>query len=193
MAVLPARFRLQSSAILGIALLALISPSISADVRVNPDAKLVADFENRVDGYMKIHGQVASEVPLRPSSSPEQIAARVKEFGDRIRALRADAKQGDIFSPDIATEFRRLLGLAMQGHRAGRVRASLRHAEPVNPPLVINGRYPSNIPRQSVPPTLLLNLPRLPRGVEYLIAGHQLALRDVDANLVVDFVPDAIP
>jgi hypothetical protein len=46
---------------------------------------------------------------------------------------------------------------------------------------------------QSVPPTLLLNLPVLPKGLEYRITGHTLSLRDTDANMVVDYLPDALP
>jgi hypothetical protein len=44
-----------------------------------------------------------------------------------------------------------------------------------------------------MPPTMLQTLPPLPKGLEYSIAGNTLALRDTNANLVVDFLPDALP
>jgi hypothetical protein len=46
---------------------------------------------------------------------------------------------------------------------------------------------------QSTPPTILMNLPRLPPELEYRINGRALVLRDTNANLVVDLIPDAIP
>jgi len=46
---------------------------------------------------------------------------------------------------------------------------------------------------QSTPPTLLLNLPELPKGLEYRILGRELVLRDTDANIVVDYIPNALP
>jgi hypothetical protein len=60
-------------------------------------------------------------------------------------------------------------------------------------PLKVNEAYPPNIPLQSTPATILLNLPRLPQELEYRIAGHALVLRDAVANIVVDLMPDAIP
>jgi hypothetical protein len=57
----------------------------------------------------------------------------------------------------------------------------------------VNDAYPADIPLQSTPPTILANLPRLPPEIEYRIAGHALVLRDVEANIVIDVIPDAIP
>jgi len=36
-------------------------------------------------------------------------------------------------------------------------------------------------------------LPTLPKGLEYCIAGKTLALRDSAANMVVDYLPNALP
>jgi hypothetical protein len=59
--------------------------------------------------------------------------------------------------------------------------------------LQINQSYPEEIPLQSTPPTLLLTLPELPKGLEYRILGRELVLRDSDANIVVDYIPNALP
>jgi hypothetical protein len=45
----------------------------------------------------------------------------------------------------------------------------------------------------TVPPNVLANLPQLPEDLEYRILGRDLILRDVHANLIVDFVPRIIP
>jgi hypothetical protein len=75
----------------------------------------------------------------------------------------------------------------------GDVKKSLARAEPVRLTLHVNDTYPAKIPLQSTPPTILLNLPRLPPELEYRIVGHALVLRDAVANVVVDLIPDAIP
>ena len=75
-----------------------------------------------------------------------------------------------------------------------KVQASLRHAEPLKPiPLRVNDRYPRNMPLQSTPPTLLLNLPRLPDELHYRIVGRDLVLYDVTADLIVDLISNAVP
>jgi hypothetical protein len=49
------------------------------------------------------------------------------------------------------------------------------------------------VPLQSTPPTLLLNLPQLPDGMEYRILNRELVLRDSEADIVVDYVLNALP
>jgi hypothetical protein len=39
----------------------------------------------------------------------------------------------------------------------------------------------------------LIDLPRLPSGLEYRIVGRELVLLDSTSNLVVDLLPDALP
>jgi hypothetical protein len=44
-----------------------------------------------------------------------------------------------------------------------------------------------------MPPTLLLNLPRLPNELQYRIVGTTLVLYDVSSNLIADLLPNALP
>jgi hypothetical protein len=57
----------------------------------------------------------------------------------------------------------------------------------------VNGDYPSAAPLATVPPMLLAQLPRLPEEVEYRFFDRHLILLDVDANLIVDYIPNALP
>jgi hypothetical protein len=59
--------------------------------------------------------------------------------------------------------------------------------------LKVNASYPSGAPLSTVPPTVLLKLPKLPKQLQYRFAGLDLVLHDPDANLIVDFLPRAIP
>jgi hypothetical protein len=81
----------------------------------------------------------------------------------------------------------------MQGLDGKNIKASLRHAEPLpNVHLEVNGKYPNNLPLQSTPPTLLMNLPYLPKELQYRVVGSALVLYDEASNLIVDFIPNAI-
>lgn len=175
------------------ALLAFTMALARAGPPENPDAAIVQDFTKRVADYQKLHKDLESALPrLKPTPSQAQIAHHEHELARAIREARGAAKAGDIFTPPIAAEFRRLIGIAMQGRNAARVHESLGSAEPVQLRLLVNDAYPAGVPLQSTPPTLLENLPALPPELEYHLAGRDLILLDVKANLVVDLVPDAI-
>jgi hypothetical protein len=159
----------------------------------NPDALKIADFQKRVADYVKLHKQASSDLArLKPTKSPEKITEHEVTLAEKLREARHDAKQGDLFTPDVQAEFRRLIAIAMKGSSAAQIHKSLKNAEPVQLRLKVNDDYPKSVPLQSTPPTLLLNLPELPKEVDYRIVGRALILRDVDANIVIDFIPNAI-
>lgn len=162
---------------------------------VNQDSLLVVDFQNRVDAYMKVRKRAQSDVPaLKPTDSSEDIAEHKRHLLHKIREARPHARQGTVFTPQVSDLFRRLIAADLRGPDAEQVRASLRRAAPVSPlSLRPNASYPEGLPLQSTPPSLLLDLPRLPQGLEYRIVGRDLVLLDVDAGLIVDYLPRALP
>jgi hypothetical protein len=60
--------------------------------------------------------------------------------------------------------------------------------------IAVNGDYPNlnGQPLQSAPASLLQHLPVLPKGLEYRMVGSTLVLRDTEANIVVDYLSNAI-
>ena len=153
------------------------------------------DFLTRANDYLnKEHQLPASK--WKPTADIAQLEQDRLSLRTALQSSRADAKQGDLFTQDIADVFRLLLGTTMAGEHGPKVRASLQHAEPIAPAsLKVNAVYPNTKgePLQSVPPSLLRKLPVLPKGLEYRVAGRTLALRDTEANMVVDYLPDALP
>jgi hypothetical protein len=162
---------------------------------VNPDSVLIADFEKQVKDYVKLCKKAEGGVPaLKPTASAHEINQHRRLLVRSIQGARRQAKQGDIFSPEITREFKRLIAMAYQEGEAAKVRASLRSGESVNNVRVqVNALYPEHIPLQTMPPSILLNLPDLPKELDYRIVGRSLVLRDVGANLIVDYIPGAIP
>jgi len=167
---------------------------ISEAGQVNEDTRLLKDFSDRVQAYVKLHKRLeASLPPLKPTPDPAKIVSHQQALAKKIQAARQDAKPGSIFTPDITERFLRLIRNEFQGPNASHARATLRQGEPVKIRLGVNAGYPKGVPLTTVPPTLLLNLPRLPPEVEYRIVDHELILRDIKANLIVDIIPKAIP
>jgi hypothetical protein len=174
--------------------IALASSGLCADDKGPPQTPAVKDFTKRVQDYLKTRQPLNKDVPsLKPTKTSENIVAHQRALAESLRAARKDAQQGDIFTPEIATEFRGLIAETMKGPEAPRIRKSLKHAEPVVLTLHVNDSYPAKVPLQSTPPTLLQNLPKLPKELDYRLIGRSLALRDCDANIIIDFIPNAIP
>ncbi|PYV61761.1 MAG: hypothetical protein DMG97_42205 [Acidobacteria bacterium] len=156
------------------------------------NSRLTAEFQQRVKQYLDLRKKAAGQAP-KPTDSPQVIASSQRDLGNKVRVMRAGAKQGEIFAPEIAQYFRRQLTAALAGQSGKKVRASLHRAEPVKMDMQINQSYPENVPLQSMPPSLLLKLPELPDGLEYRILDRELVLRDTEANIVVDYIPEALP
>jgi hypothetical protein len=172
----------------------LFGLSVFAQGDVNPQAAALQDFEKRIGEYVNLQKRLQKGLPsTKPTTEPQAILDRQHELALKIREARSHAQQGSIFTPEISKEFHRLLGFAKAGPNDTHIKKSLERAEPVRLTLHVNDAYPTNVPLQSTPPTILLNLPRLPPELEYRIAGHALVLHDVAANLIVDLIPDAIP
>jgi len=169
----------------------LVGGSRAGSTRPAPDdAQIVKDFEARVTAYCDLVKQAG---PTKQTDSPSKLAQTRQQLAEKVQAARPGAKQGDLFTPEAAAYFRRQIAATLAGHDGAKIRASLRHAEPVqNVPLQVNTRYPQSAPLQSTPPTLLLNLPRLPRELQYRIVGRALVLYDVGADLIVDYIPGAV-
>jgi len=158
---------------------------------VGENARLSQEFQSRAAKYLDLRKQVAGK-STRPSNSPEALTASQKELGSKIRRARSGAKQGEIFTPELSSFFRRQVSQSLNGPHGNEIQASLRHGEPANGRLQVNEVYPEKLPLQSAPPSLLLNLPPVPEGLEYRIVGRDLVLRDTEANIVVDFIPNII-
>jgi len=65
-------------------------------------------FNRRVDGYLAVRRQVEQVVTgPRVSSDRQEILQAADALAGAIQTARAAARQGDIFSPTIAVDFRR--------------------------------------------------------------------------------------
>ncbi len=155
----------------------------------------VEEFTTRVNDYVALRNRLADSIgPLAEDMTQEQIAARATALGQAIIAARPDARQGDIFTPRAASVFATLIRQEYS-RRPPRVREVREDAQDELPDFApkVNQLYPTTYPLATFPPELLPLLPRLPEEVEYRVVNHYLLLRDIESNVIVDYMPRAIP
>jgi hypothetical protein len=154
----------------------------------------VATFERRVKDYVKQRERIRKKVPkLSKGSTPEQIEANEEAFAQALRAARASAKPGDIFTPDVANYIRSTLKREFKESDKKEIRKIVLGADTKDVPLRVNYPYPEPKEFSEMPPTLLLKLPPLPKQVNYRYVGRNLMLVDTDNNIIIDYMLDALP
>jgi hypothetical protein len=164
----------------------------SCAVAQKGDENPVKEFQNRIDNYLS--AKKKQGITKKPTGSPGKLAQEKQQTTKKTQEARPQAQRGDIFTPTVTAYFKKQIESTLHGPDGDKVRASLRHAEPLpNVRLQVNARYPRNLPLQSTPPTLLMNLPTLPKELQYRSVGSTLVLYDMSSGLIVDFIPGAVP
>lgn len=180
--------------LIGAVVLSIACSSVSAQqAPVNADAATLKDFTDRIDAYMKVRNEAKGDGPkLKESEDAGEIKAAQDMLAANIRRLRANAKAGDIFTPAIRARFRALMYPELRGEDGRDARAVLKDdaPRPGAVTLKVNAPYVADT-KATTPSNLLANLPTLPKELQYRVVGRHLVLIDVDANLIVDFVPNA--
>ena len=157
--------------------------------RVQVWGDILTDFSTRVSSYVELRSELEKGLPaLTVTDDPAEIRRAVRALAKRIRVARAEAKQGDIFTPAISVEFRKALCLEMNTNTW----AAMVDDNPGQRSAKINGTYPEGKPFATVPPNILAVLPRLPDDIEYRFLGRHLILLDTRASVILDRIPSAI-
>ena len=193
------RFRHTYFATALIFLLAAVSypqPQTMNQDRHTPDFKVqvwndvLDDFRTRVWSYFELRSELEKGLPvLTVTDDPAEIRKRAERaLAREIRVARDGARQGEIFTPAIGDEFRKVLLLEMNADTWAAIMDD-NPGEFSNP---INGTYPATKPLSTVPPNILARLPRLPEDIQYRFLGRHLILYDARANVILDRIPYAI-
>jgi hypothetical protein len=160
---------------------------------VNPDAAVLADFTSRINAYMKLRKDAIKDAPpLKETKDPAKIKAAQDAMSVQIRAARANAAHGDIFTPEITAQFRRMLSPELKGDDGRDAKAIIKDDAPTNVTFKVNAKYPEGAPVPTVPASLLVNLPTLPEPLQFRIIEKHLVLLDEDADVIVDYALNII-
>jgi hypothetical protein len=162
--------------------------------RVNADAALSVEFLKGVQAYVELHRKLEATLPPRPEhATPAEIETHEQAIARLIIKARAGAKQGDLLPQKIRAYLRRQIGGVLRGPDGAVLRQSVMEENPGKVRLRCNARYPEGLPITTMPPPILAALPKLPDHVEYRFVGDRLVLLDVHAQLVMDYMTDALP
>jgi hypothetical protein len=175
------------------------------------DASALGKFQHEVEEYVELHQELLHRIPnVGPHATPEEMAAHRAKMTKAIMDERRHARPGEIFTRQVEVAFRRLFAfeLGRPEHRdwlkellSGNPKAEgvpspedpTREEAPGAVEVVVNATYDTSAPLSSVPPTLLAKMPRLPEQVRYQFVGRELLLLDAEANVILDFIKDAVP
>lgn len=163
---------------------------------LSPADKQTADaFEKRVKDYAKLREGLEEKMPkLSKEAKPEEIETHKKQFQERVRAARAGAKHGEIFTPEAQALIRRIIKDEFKGRERAEFRETvLKEADTKAVALRVNYPYPESGELLEMPATLLLRLPQLPKQVRYRFVGHNFLLVDRENALIVDYMTNALP
>jgi hypothetical protein len=159
------------------------------------DKQTVEAFEKRAKDYANMREALEEKMPpLSKEAKPEEIQTHKTQFQERVRAARAGAKQGDVFTPAAMILIRKMIKDEFKGQDGVEFRNTvLKEAENKAVPLRVNYPYPESQELLEMPPTLLMRLPQLPKQLRYRFVRSNLLLVDRENGLIVDYMTNAVP
>ena len=184
--------------------------SIVPPQTVEMDAETLRKFQHEVEEYVELRQTALKQIPpINAQATPAQIEAHQKALTGAIMAYRKGAKRGEIFKPEVEAAVRRTLHREFASAQGPELLKGIKQGNPrvegnptprdpskeVMPPIniAVNVLYPDSAAFSSIPPSLLLKLPLLPEQVRYRFIGRTLILRDTEANVILDYIPDVVP
>jgi len=175
----------------------VIATSTAAIGQVTPgsagDDVTLRQFQQRLDDYVALHHQLEGPLPpVHPTKETLRTYVARQLLANAIRKARPNARQGDFFTPEVASLFRARIRGVLAGRDAESVLAAAepRHAESHGFQLLVNETYAADLP-SALPAAVLQALPALADDIQYRMFNHDLILWDVHANLVIDVLPGA--
>lgn len=170
------------------------SPALAPPPVTPAEKKAIDAFENQVKDYVTLRKKVRENVPkLSKDATPEQIEAYRTSLEESLRNARKGAKRGDIFLPEASAYIRRTLKKEFQGKDRKEIRDIAFETELTGVVLRVNYPYAQSAEMSEMPATLLAKLPQLPNELRYRFVGSNIILVDRESNLILDFMPNALP
>jgi len=157
------------------------------------EATAIEQFESAIANYLALRNKLRAEVrgPVA-NSTAAQLTNASDALAGGIERARKGAQVGAIFGAPIAALIKRRIAEAVRGEHLASTLARIDDDGKSSTPRV-HRRLPVSEQMATMPPSLLKVLPTLPEELEYRIVGTFLVIRDVDASLILDYIPDAVP
>lgn len=172
--------------------LAAVAQQTSGNAPV--EAAVIQQFQDRIEQYMALRRRLANEITgPAANSSAVQVTNASDALAAAIQRARPGKRNGSFFkAPTTAVLKRRLTGVVGETD-VTLMLAAIDDDGPASPAPAVYRRFPTASQLATMPPSLLAVLPPLPKELEYRIVGNSLVLRDIDAALILDYIPSAVP
>lgn len=161
---------------------------------VNAHASALQEFQTRTNAYLDLRKKLSDKLaPLSTTSSAAELAARQNALAAAMTAARAHAVRGDLIPAPVA---RFIATVVREDFRRRRPTAKMGVFEEVpagKGASLINKTYPADAALPTVPPLLLMNLPKLPDNLQYRFVARDVVILDGDLQIVVDYIAGVLP
>jgi hypothetical protein len=170
-----------------------LAPAAASQPDPSADTAAIKQFDAAIAKYMAMRQKLRSEVtgPVKDSSST-QLTNASDALAGAIERSRQGAQVGSIFTAPVAAVIKRRIADAIRTQQLASVLADIDDEGGAGPSPKVHLRLPVTAQMATMPPALLKVLPPLPKELEYRILGRYLILRDVDASLILDYIPAAV-
>ena len=158
------------------------------------EAAVIEQFQDRIEQYMVVRRRLAIEIASpAANSSAVQITNASDALAAAIQRNQPKLRSGSFFEAPITTVFKRRVTGVVREANLVLVLSAIDDDGPASGAPTVYRRFPTSSQLATMPPSLLAVLPPLPKELEYRIVGSFLVLRDIDAALILDYIPSAVP
>jgi hypothetical protein len=155
------------------------------------EERTLGEFHKRVRTYVTLHRHLARSLPPTYMFFDEEGALLSDALRAALVAARPHARPGGFFTPAVADVLQRRIDDALL-YGVGHSGMPLYEPLPGEAGPTVNQPFPAVLGSVQWP-ALVRALPPMPRELAYAFWGRDLVLVDLDANLVIDVLPDALP
>lgn len=155
------------------------------------EERTLDEFQGRVSAYVMVHRYLARSLAPVHLFVDEEATMVNEELRTALVAAYPEAGPGRIFTPAVGELLRKRIDHALL---YGIGDGPMTGYEPLwgEPPPMVNEAFPPVLGSVHWP-ALAQVMPVIPEELEYLFWGRDLVLVDVDTNLVIDVLRDALP
>ena len=167
------------------------------DPTFDPFRQVLQAYIDQTQPFRKDAAKAQESTPgkadAKTSASATALRTRQNDLADALRTkVRANAAQGQLFTPAIGTAIKHQIAAAFDSPQKGLLLDEM--AEQLTTPAKSQSpKINQKLDAPRVPPRLMALLPPLPKQLEYDFTDATLVLRDIDADVVVDYLPAAFP
>ena len=180
--------------VLAAALLASTAPSRHPPAQqVNALAAAQQDFQSRLVAYLALRAELAKKLgPMATTTDSVGLAKHQQQLAAAMQTARRSAQPGDLLPPLVAKQIGETVNADLRQRSATDQRAAFEEV-PVRSQPVLNRMYPADKALATVPPLILVKLPRLPDNLQYRFFDRHIVLLDGDTDLIIDYILNVLP